>query len=355
MDCLVSLRAAKEILLGDGASLPSWEDLLAGARPEPEPEAEREPGSFGHGWQCVAASARGKAEHAQFLTEKSDVHCALLNTQSGRGAGDWLVVVPTSKPLVLEPFDFLTCLRRRLLLEVPLCNATCRGCSGRLDCYGHHILACNRTGMIKRRSLLPELAWVQVCSEAGGCVKHRPLLNTLAVPGVSPNDGRELDLVVGRLDIFGGKTVVGDVTLRSPLSMEGQPKNHAEREAGSTFHGARLSKRGAYPELVGEHPHFQFLVLACEVGGHLSEECHSLLKQLVKCRASVHPAHLRPFVKNMFKRRWYGIISCAIQGAVTWNIAGSGEMQFASLHPGPAFEELCATCVDPPQISRMPG
>ena len=109
--------------------------------------------------------------------------------------------------------------------------------------------------MIKRRALLPELAWVQICTEAGGCVKHRPLLNTLAVPGVSPHDGRELDLVVGRLAFYGGKTVIGDVTLRSPLSMEGQPKNYAEVEPGSTFHGARLNKNGAYPELVGEHTH----------------------------------------------------------------------------------------------------
>lgn len=138
--------------------------------------------------------------------------------------------------------------------------------------------------------------------------------------------------MVGRFAICGSKTIIGDVTLCSPLSMDGVLKNHVESETGSTFHGVRLSKHGDYPELVGEHPHFQFLVLACEVGGHLSEECHTLLKQLVKCRASFHPAQLRPFFKNMFKRRWYGIFSCAIQRAVAWNISGSGEMQLAPLH-----------------------
>ena len=172
---------------------------------------------------------------------------------------------------------------------------------------------------------------MRVCSEAGGCTKHRPLLNTLAVPSVSPTDRRELDLVVSRLAILESRTVIGDVTLRSPMSMESLPKNHAKSEKGSTFHDARLTKRTTYPELIGEHPHFEFLVLACEVGGHLSVECHQLLKQLVKCRASVHPPHLRPFFKNMYKRRWYGIISCAIQRAVAWNIAGSGEVQFTPL------------------------
>ena len=241
------------------------------------------------------------------------------------------------------------------MFPVPLSNKSCRGCSASLDAFGHHSLACTRTSMIKRRALVPELTWVQVCSEAGGSVKHRPLLNSLAIPGVAPDDGRELDLVVGRLPIYGGKTVIGDVSLRSPLSAAGAPKNGAQNEAGSTFHGARMDKARAYPELCGEHSNFTFLVLACEVGGHFSEECHALIRQLVMCRAAVHPEHLRPFVKNMYKRRWYGVLSCAIQRAVAWNIAGSGELLFEPLHPALDFEELCATCVDSPVVSRMPG
>ena len=322
VDCLVSLRAASDALRFDGATIPSWDELFAGARPQPEAEDEHEPGSFARGWQCVAAAARSQAEVNAFLSTASPSDCALVRSQSGRGAGDWLVATPTSKPLVLEPLDFLTCLRRRLLLEVPLSNLVCRGCKRASGARGHHSLACNRTGMIKRRALLPELAWVQICTEAGGSVKHRPLLNSLAIPRVSPDDGRELDLVVGRLVIFGGKTVIGDVSLRSPLSAEGEPKNGAERLAGSTFRGAYRDKANAYPELCGEHSNFTFEVLACEVGGHLSPECHTLIRQLVKCRASVHPVHLRGFVKNKYKRRWNGILSCAIQRAVVWNIAG---------------------------------
>ena len=181
------------------------------------------------------------------------------------------------------------------------------------------------------------------------------LVSLRAASEILRTDAAEIPSWNGRLAIYGGKTVIGDVTLRSPLSAEGVPKNRAENEPGSTFHGARLDKLRMYPELSGEHSHFQFLVLGSEIGGHLSEECHTLIKQLVSCRASVHPVHLRPFIKNMYKRRWYGVLSCAIQRAVAWNIPGSGELRFEALHPAPDFEELCATCVDAPGVSRMPG
>ena len=79
------------------------------------------------------------------------------------------------------------------MLPVPLNSSTCRGCAADLDGWGYHILACTRTGMIKRRAILPELVWVQICTEARGSVKHRSLLSSLAVPKVPRDDGRELD------------------------------------------------------------------------------------------------------------------------------------------------------------------
>ena len=57
----------------------------------------------------------------------------------------------------------------------------------------------------------------------------------------------------------------------------------------------------------------------------------------------------------MYKRRWCGILSRAIQRAVAWNIAGSGEVQLEPLIIAPDCEELCATCVDGLAISCMPG
>ena len=97
--------------------------------------------------------------------------------------------------------------------------------------------------------------------------------------------------------------MLGDVTLRSPLSAEGVPKNGAQRESGSTFHTARLDKARMYPELYVEESHFEVLVLGCGVGGFLTEECHSLIRQLVAARAAVHPRHLQGVVRSMYKRR----------------------------------------------------
>lgn len=173
------------------------------------------------------------------------------------------------------------------------------------------------------------------------------------VPGVSSSEDRELDLVVGRLPIYGGKTVIENVVLPSPLSSQGASKHGAEKNAGSTFHGARLNKANAYPELQGDHPHFHVLLLGCEVGGHSSEECHGPIKQLVTFKGFLYPMHLRPFLQNMYKRKWYGVLSCAIQKAVAWNITGTDELQFEPLHPAPEFEEMCATWVDAPRVCRM--
>ena len=191
--------------------------------------------------------------------------------------------------------------------------------------------------MIKRRAILPELAWVQICSEAGDSTKHHPRVNSLAIPGVSPADERELDLFVGRLPIFGGKTVLGDVTLRSPLTAEGAPKNGAHREAGSTFHTARLDKARAHPELMSAESRFQFLVLACEVGGHLSEECHTLIGQLVTYKAASSPDHLRRFVKGMFRRRWYGLWCAALSSAVS---RGGPEGQLPGFNANVLFKNI---------------
>ena len=49
-------------------------------RPEPELEHEREPGSFGQSWQCVAFAVRAKSEQAEFLSSASPSQSALLRT-----------------------------------------------------------------------------------------------------------------------------------------------------------------------------------------------------------------------------------------------------------------------------------
>ena len=223
-----------------------------------------------------------------------------------------------------------------------------------MDEFGHHVLACTRTGWLKRRSAIHELAWVQIAHEAWATVKHRPRLNALGVPDVSDDDFRELDVVISRLPIYGGKTVLADATLRSPLTGTGVARAGASHEAGSTFHGARLDKARAYPELHVQQSRFAFLVLASETGGKSSDECHALIAQLARARASFHHDAVRASTKAMYTRRWYSILSIGIQKAVAANLSGIDNASFDNISAYVDFEELCCSYANLSEVSRLP-
>ena len=195
---------------------------------------------------------------------------------------------------------------------------------------------------------------VQIASEAKATVKHRPKLNTLGVRNVLPSDQRELDLVVSRLPIYGGKTVLGDATLRSPLTGSGDARPHASSESGATFHGARVDKASAHPELHVPQCRFAFLVLASEIGGHCSSECHALIKQLANARANLHQESTRTTAKAMYTRRWYAILSVGIQKAVAANLSGVDNCSLDNVHSFVAFDELFHACANLSEVSRLP-
>ena len=151
-----------------------------------------------------------------------------------------------------------------------------------LDDFGHHQLACTRSGWLKCRATGIELSWLQVCLEAGASARHRPLLRNLAIRNIPDDDLRQLDIVAGGLPIYGGHTVLIDITLRSPVAGDGSIRFRSDVVDGATFAQARRDKLSAYPELAEEDPRRIFLVLACEIGGRMSVECHELLRQLLR-------------------------------------------------------------------------
>ena len=216
---------------------------------------------------------------------------AMLRSQAGTGAGDWLLAIPSSDMLRLPDNLFLLVLRRRVFLELPLAGSACKACSEELDAFGHHLLSCTRSGWLKRRAAGLEKAWVQVLSEAGANAQHRPLLRDLAIPGVLDTDSRQLDLVASGLFFFGGKRIVGDATLRSPVSSRGVPHGQTSTQGGAAttdgfiFAQARRDKAVAYPELAAETARHKFLVLGTEVGGRFSEECVDLIRKCVELKA----------------------------------------------------------------------
>lgn len=233
-----------------GFECPSWTALRNGVRPALPEEDEEDPTHFKHGWQFYATKHTLLNEHSSLLHQLAPDQQALLRSQSGAGAGTWLLAVLPCEWMTLPDNLFLLALRRRLFLPVPLAAAKCKFYGNGADRWGHHALACTRSGWLKRRATGLEKAWVQVLSEAGAAAHHRPLLRDLAIPGVSDTDSRQLDILAGGLSLFGGRTIVGDATLRSPLSGAGIPHGAAATVDGATFPPARRDKANTYPELV---------------------------------------------------------------------------------------------------------
>ena len=344
-----AVRACAAQLDASGFLRPSWDALAEGLRPEPQEDAE--PGAWQHGWQFFACDALERREAETLQTTLSEPVQALLRSQRGKGAGDWLSAIPTCAALTLESLLFLLALRRRLFLPLPAGPRACASCAAPLDPFGHHVLACSRTGWLKRRSSIVELAWVQVCAEAGGAAHHRPMLRDLALPGVRDDDTRQLDIVAGALPIYGGRTIVGDATLRSPLTGSGIPRFNAARIDGATFAQARRDKQVTYPEFFEEDCRIAFRVLACEVGGRFSPECGDLVSRLVEHKASQQPAPLRGSFRVILHRRWWGLLSVAVQRAVACNLAGA-DWPGSGLKELPGLEELL-TYVEAPLPSRL--
>ena len=253
---------------------------------------------------------------------------------------------------------FLLVWRRRVFLELPLAGSACKACSEELDAFGHHLLSCTRSGWLKRRATGLEKAWVQVLSEAGANAQHRPLLRDLAIPGVLDTDSRQLDLVASGLSLFGGKTIVGDATLRSPVSGRGVPHGQTATQGGAAttdgfiFAQARRDKAAAYPELAAENARHKFLVLSTEVGGRFSEECVDLVRKCVDLKAQHLSDSDNKLFKLIYHRRWWGILSIAAQRAVALNLSG-GNWAPAFVSETPCTEELLCATVASPAESRM--
>ena len=345
-------------LQGVGFVCPSWTDLKNGVRPRSAEQIgnESDPAHFKHGWQFYATQQVYEQEHQVLHAQLNPTQQAMLRSQAGIGAGDWLLAIPSSNWFKLADNLFLLALRRRMFLPLPAARSSCTSCLAPLDEFGHHLLSCTRSGWLKRRATGLERAWVQVLSEAGANSQHRPLLRDLAIPGVVDTDTRQLDIIAGGLPLFGGKTIIGDATLRSPVSGVGTPHGGQEVNSantdGYTFAKARRDKIDTYPELANATARHKFLVLGSEVGGRFSSECVDLVHQLVELKARHASDEDCKLVKLVYFRRWWGILSVAVQRAVSMNLLG-GDWAPAIALEAPSDEELLCATIVPPSEPRM--
>ena len=125
------------------------------------------------------------------------------------------------------------------------------GCGCEADVLGDHRVSCPRSGLLARRALAVEQAWVRVAREAvgpGGRVVPQQWLSRTTAPGVSPDDRRRLDLVVyGATER--GETRCCDATLVGPVRSDGRPHAGAADRDGVALSTAERRKRTRYAEL----------------------------------------------------------------------------------------------------------
>eukprot|EP00973_Karenia_brevis_P046138 6394150-Karenia_brevis.AAC.1 len=148
---------------------PSWQALVEGLRAGDRaslPGSDPDPGMWQHGWQFKACDALEKCSLERRRGEAQPWQLALLRSQSGRGAGEWLLAVPATSATTLGSTQFLLALRFRLALPLPTEISYCRSCGASRDEFGHHCLACMRSGLPRRRAVIWERAWAQVLGEA---------------------------------------------------------------------------------------------------------------------------------------------------------------------------------------------
>ena len=190
-------------------------------------------------------------------------------------------------------------------------------------------------------------------AEAGAVVADQVLLRDANLP-VDPADSGQLDFVARGLRGF-GRPVCADATIISPLHRDGTPWPHAPEEDGVSFGRAIRDKEATYPELAEPNPYGDLVVLACETGGRWHHVARSTVNRLIETRICTVPPILRRAAKLAFHRRWWSMLSVALQHTVAVSLLDHPGLGAA---PGvralPSLGEVLQGSTVPPEASRMP-
>ena len=122
-EILTALEAARSDLQVPAATVPSWQELLDGARPPQPPRGpaddfEADPGEWRHGWQYYTTSALHSLSQADLLQAAPPADAARYRSCKGRNNSRWLTAIPTSEALTLSNPIHQCLLRWRLGLPI---------------------------------------------------------------------------------------------------------------------------------------------------------------------------------------------------------------------------------------------
>ena len=190
-----------------------------------------------------------------------------------------------------------------------------RTCRRELDRHGDHLASCMRTGRVRRRAKPLERVWARIFREGGGRVLENVFLRDMGVPGIAPDDGRRLEIVVTGLPLYGGVPLAEDATMVSPLHGDGTPWPRANESSGTAIRRGEHDKTITYPELV-DSPIARLTTLACEVGGRWSPACQDIVSQLARARARSVAQHMQTAYRCALEVRWWSMLSCVQQDAL---------------------------------------
>ena len=181
----------------------------------------------------------------------------------------------------------------------------------------------------------------------GQVVPQQWLVHTTA-PGVPADDRRRLDLIVyGATPL--GLALCCDATLVSPLTRTGLPQPCAAETDGAALRVAERRKRAAYPELARGGPQ-RLVVLGAEVGGRWNGGALRFVRDLLRLRACRAPPTVRQAAAAGWARRWWSVLSVAVQAAVGTTALG----QAPCVSAGSDFTPLPLDRILEPATSRLP-
>ena len=114
-------------------------------------------------------------------------------------------------------------------------------------------------------------------------------------------------------------------------------------------------KERTYPELAIPNPYGDLAVLASETGGRWHETARGMVSRLVQTRVqTVHPL-LRRAAALAYSRRWWSLLSVALQHTVASSLLDKPGMGGApGAGPAPFLGEVLQDAHEFPAFSRLP-
>ena len=110
-----------------------------------------------------------------------------------------------------------------------------------------------------------------------------------------------------------------------------------------------------YPELARRNQYGALTVLACETGGRWHHRALSMVSTLIEAKTQTIAPLLRQAAALAYHRRWWGILSTALQRTVATSLLdhpGMGNMPGPG--PEPPLGDLLQIAMEIPEVSRLP-